>query len=889
MQEQKLKKLLKLVNMGLLCAALLPAGARADEPQPSLEEVVSQEILRARLGKEEREHRATEYIRLGEQYLKSRQYAAAAEQFTLALSLQPEAARAKAGQEEALRYLENHSGRRGQTAGQVLNISRVREEYNAVEVRQFLAQARQAFDKANQPSANLNGEQRALLVAGQLKLLDEAEQFAQRAGTRLEGMPVNDDSMGQKVEVVTLQADIRRKRAEYTNLLEEIRRGKAAADVAAEKHLVKEMEDNRHAVMLAQGKRYLEKMELDLAEDITEELLRLNPADKDAEALREEIRARRLTHREETIADLRRENREHMLRQLERAAIAEVSFSQPIRYPDNWRTMNRRKSVSQALAIVSKQKQEVLKRLEDRYSFDFPGVEFATEGGVLDTIRQRTGLNLNTASIPEEMQGTAITLSPSQMRLENILKHVLRQVNGGKEPTSEDLLIYTISDSGIINFIKAAENKKSAMVEDRVFDVRDITAAVKSARKIQHKTGDDSKDDDDEEADKKEAEESIKVDEIIAKAFPGDFSIEGENSNLKYMDGPKKLSVRGTAEQIAKAEEVLKRLREVQMIQVSISSRYLKLQDDFWEQFRSEFYDFDNYNNSSKETAHQYMNRPMSIAGNPMGINLTNSSYGHSDEVNAAFAPGKYWNEVLGSIRNGGFSGVDNVFNHGASSFSNKDTDGLSFGFQQNGLLGDLQTQWFLQMVRKNSRADELFNPHLMVFNNRYGWIRFAVHVPYTKSYGEGSGTYGMQAQLADLEDGCSLEVEPRVSTDKKYVTIQAQPRIDGIYAMNQTVFGSMEGTDPAGVYTIDLPTVMRFEAKTYATVPDGGSVLIGGLSTNINSRGRNGVPMLQDLPIVGNMFSNRYTQKSKETYTCLINAKIVLLEEEEAKHSDMN
>ena len=162
MQVNHIQRLVKLMNLGLfcLCAAVPVGGWSAVAAGESLQEVTAKEILRARLSAEERSRRATEYERLGDEYLRSRQYAAAAEQFTLALGLDPESARAKAGQAEALRYLEANAATSGQTAGRVLDLSRVREEYNQVEVGQYLSQAEQALAKASQPSEGLNPEHR---------------------------------------------------------------------------------------------------------------------------------------------------------------------------------------------------------------------------------------------------------------------------------------------------------------------------------------------------------------------------------------------------------------------------------------------------------------------------------------------------------------------------------------------------------------------------------------------------------------------------------------------------------------------------------------------------------------------------------------------------------
>ena len=89
--------------------------------------------------------------------------------------------------------------------------------------------------------------------------------------------------------------------------------------------------------------------------------------------------------------------------------------------------------------------------------------------------------------------------------------------------------------------------------------------------------------------------------------------------------------------------------------------------------------------------------------------------------------------------------------------------------------------------------------------------------------------------------------------------------------------------------YAMESPVSFKHEAKTYATIPDGGAILMTGLNANTNGRGRSGVPLLQDLPVIGNAFSNRFYQKDKESYSCLLNARMILLEEEEVKQTGSN
>ena len=112
------------------------------------------------------------------------------------------------------------------------------------------------------------------------------------------------------------------------------------------------------------------------------------------------------------------------------------------------------------------------------------------------------------------------------------------------------------------------------------------------------------------------------------------------------------------------------------------------------------------------------------------------------------------------------------------------------------------------------------------------------------------SGVNGVSQQVQYVNVGVTLQIAPRVSPDG-YVTSH-------IYGVVSSVTGYSQG----------YPTISQREAETSASVRDGETFVIGGL-TQENSLGtKSKVPLLGDIPLLGNLFKNqRWTRSKTELY----------------------
>lgn len=112
------------------------------------------------------------------------------------------------------------------------------------------------------------------------------------------------------------------------------------------------------------------------------------------------------------------------------------------------------------------------------------------------------------------------------------------------------------------------------------------------------------------------------------------------------------------------------------------------------------------------------------------------------------------------------------------------------------------------------------------------------------------SGVNAVSQQVQYVNVGVTLQIAPRVSSDG-FVTSQ-------IYCVVSSVTGFSQG----------YPTISQREAETSASVRDGETFVIGGLTQENTLTTTSRVPLLGDVPVIGNLFRvNRSTRAKTELY----------------------
>jgi len=121
------------------------------------------------------------------------------------------------------------------------------------------------------------------------------------------------------------------------------------------------------------------------------------------------------------------------------------------------------------------------------------------------------------------------------------------------------------------------------------------------------------------------------------------------------------------------------------------------------------------------------------------------------------------------------------------------------------------------------------------------------------------SGVNAVQQQVEYVNVGVTLQIAPRVSDDG-FVTAH-------IFAVVSSVTGFSQG----------YPTISQREASTSATVHDGETFIIGGLTEESRISNKSKLPILGDIPLVGSLFKVEHTNDTKRDLYIVVTPHIVV------------
>lgn len=121
------------------------------------------------------------------------------------------------------------------------------------------------------------------------------------------------------------------------------------------------------------------------------------------------------------------------------------------------------------------------------------------------------------------------------------------------------------------------------------------------------------------------------------------------------------------------------------------------------------------------------------------------------------------------------------------------------------------------------------------------------------------------QVDLFNVTAGTVLRVNPHVFRDHDQTRIRMLVNIED---------GSIDGT----LNVDSIPTVERSTVSTQAMVVDGESLLLGGMTVDATQQVLDKIPLLGDIPILGNLFKTRVKNKDRIERLFLITPRLVNL-----------
>jgi general secretion pathway protein D len=153
-----------------------------------------------------------------------------------------------------------------------------------------------------------------------------------------------------------------------------------------------------------------------------------------------------------------------------------------------------------------------------------------------------------------------------------------------------------------------------------------------------------------------------------------------------------------------------------------------------------------------------------------------------------------------------------------------------------------------------------------------------------------GQGAVGFDPVISIVQTGVLLDVQATVSSDRKYVTLTLRPTLSRLLALvTFPIGGSFSQGDAAtqplfATGNIQQPELQITQVRTTVSVPDGGTLLLGGQTLSAEIEREEGVPILSKIPFLKRLFTNRSTAKDDQVLLILVKPTIIIQREREAE-----
>ncbi len=366
------------------------------------------------------------------------------------------------------------------------------------------------------------------------------------------------------------------------------------------------------------------------------------------------------------------------------------------------------------------------------------------------------------------------------------------------------------------------------------------------------------------------------------------------------------LVIRQTQKVHDEIADLLGQLRRLQDLQVTLEVRFIVVQDDFFERIGIDF-DFniqDTVNESqglpafgspsTATTQNQNQNQnqqqaastgfdPLNIArpaldnwGRPTVVGVKDSSRSFTDDLDIGFQQGSF---DIGIPEFGGFT----------------PNSGAQVGFA---ILSDIEAFFFIQAAQGDRRTNTMFAPKVTLFNGQAAAVNDFTARPFVVGYQPvvGFGAIGFQPIIRQIPDGLNVGVAAVISADRRYVRLSVFPQFTSITEVStfQVPTGStgavgvvganqqQQQGSSTGSATIQQPVTAIVSVQTTVSVPDGGTVLLGGVKRLREGRTMQGVPILNKLPYISRLFKNTGVGRETESLMLMVTPRIIIQEEEE-------
>ncbi len=202
----------------------------------------------------------------------------------------------------------------------------------------------------------------------------------------------------------------------------------------------------------------------------------------------------------------------------------------------------------------------------------------------------------------------------------------------------------------------------------------------------------------------------------------------------------------------------------------------------------------------------------------------------------------------------------------------------------------DQHIQALLELMQEKKYGRVLAKPKLLVNDNEEGTIKTETKTSIAREQTQvipgtttTTPTYTTSVGFEGYTSGITLTITPHISKGE-----QVQLKV----TLNRTDFGELkEYTINSGTEKLTgpiPPDILSSDVTTKVTVPNGTTIILGGLERLKQNKGGTKVPFLGDIPLVGGLFRSTANTDEQSRLYVFVKAHVLRPGEESKKQSDV-
>lgn len=202
---------------------------------------------------------------------------------------------------------------------------------------------------------------------------------------------------------------------------------------------------------------------------------------------------------------------------------------------------------------------------------------------------------------------------------------------------------------------------------------------------------------------------------------------------------------------------------------------------------------------------------------------------------------------------------------------------GMTFQME---FLDDAEINMVLRAIEKTSNFELVNSQTLSVNDTQRAYVAVVLQKAYIQDFDVEVAQFQAVAdpQVNVLHEGVVLDVRPTIHENRQYLTLEIQPTVAKVVNVRNISTTLGGNTSPVN---FELPELEVQSINTSAVIPDGGSILLGGISDIRTVERRASVPWISDVPVLGFLFKQEGYNDERKSLMILIRAKITDIREQ--------